>query len=193
MQLLNVSSGLPIYLPYDTAAVPFGDPISDISVTSSTTGVVTAPGYAPVLNDAVQFSASGAGSAVPGGITAFKTYYVIAPSGDTFSISTAKGGSAVATTDTGAGLLTLHLVSGEVDGVVIPFKPGNTAVALNIGATNLTLQGASDTNVTTYGDPQGPDSWNTIATVNSGTAKLVQLSYDWIRVTSSGTLVLLQN
>lgn len=192
MQILNVSSGLPIYLPYDTAAVPFGDPISDISVTSSTTGVVTAQGYAPVLNDAVQFSASGAGSAVPGGITAFKTYYVIAPSGDTFAISTAKGGSAVATTDTGVGLLTLHLVSGETDGVFLPFKPGNTAIALNIGATNLTLQGATDIS-TVYGDPQGPGAWSTIATVNSGTAKLVQLSTDWIRVTASGTLVLLQN
>lgn len=197
MQILNVAQ-LPIYLPYDKAAVPFGDPFSDISVTSSTTGIITAPGYdAPAAGDAFQLSASPSGATagvLPGGTAVATTYYVIAPiSGDTFAFSATKGGSAVATTSTGTGLLTLHLVSGETDGVVIPFKPGYSAIALNLGATNLTLQGASDTNTTTYGDPQGPGSWNTIATVNSGTASLVQLSYDWIRSTSSGTLVLLQN
>lgn len=206
MQILNVTT-LPIYLPADKAAIPFGDPLSDISVTSSTTAVITAPGYVPVLNDAVQFSASinssGTAGVLPGGITAATTYYVISPSTDTFSISTTKGGAAVATTSTGAGLLTLHLVSNQFWGTLGPFKPNNSCVALNLTGSSITLQGAADASAPVpggtgvnnggYGNPQGPGTWNTIATVASGTATLVTLSYDWIRATSAGTLVLLQN
>ncbi len=55
MQILNVTN-LPIYLPYDKAPVPFGDPIEGITCTSAAPGVITAPGYVPTLNDAVQLS-----------------------------------------------------------------------------------------------------------------------------------------
>lgn len=195
MQVLTVTA-LPIYLPYDRAPIPFGDPISDISVTSSTTAVVTAPGYVPAAGDRVAFSSEpispATTSATPAGITAGTVYFVISPSTDTFSISTTKGGSAVATTDTGTGTQTLHLLSNQIDGTTAPFKTGGSAVCQNLKGTDYTLQGANDSN-TGFGNPGGPGSWNTIATVTSGSAVLVQLSYDWIRATSAGTLVLLQN
>jgi len=211
MQVLTVSS-LPIYLPYDKAPVPFGDPISDITVTSASPAVVTAPGYAPTVGDAIQFSASanssGTAGVLPGGISVATTYYVITvPTGDTFTFSTAKGGSAVATTSSGAGLLTLHLVSNQVDGVTIPFKPGNNAVAVNQNAYSVTLMGASDlsasnlpygpTGAPAFGQVQGPGTLNVITTLTAagtaGAIQVVKLGYDWIQTSASGTVALLQN
>ncbi|MDE2097464.1 MAG: hypothetical protein KGL39_09485 [Patescibacteria group bacterium] len=189
MQLLNVTN-LPIYLPFDQAPVPFGDPIEGVTCTAATPGVVTAPGYEPTNGDAVMLSFT-AGGSMPGGLTEGTTYYVVSASGDTFELAATKGGSAIATTTTGADLV-LHLLSGEVDGVALPFKPGNSAVCLNLSAGTLVLQGSADTN-NVSGLPGGPASWQTIASVGAGAAALVDLSYDWIRVSTAGTLVLLQN
>ena len=83
-----------------------------------------------------------------------------------------------------------------MDGAVIPFKPNNSVVVMNLTGTNATLLGGPDTNGSLPGayvqSPAGATVWNTIATVNSGTAQLVTLGYDWILASSSG-LVLLQN
>ena len=189
MQLLNVTN-LPIYLPFDTAQVPFGDPIEGITCTSASPGVITAPGYAPTAGDLVALTFL-AGGSIPTGLTAGTAYYVVSPSGNTFSVSATKGGTAINTSSTGASLV-LHLLSGEVDGVTIPFKPGNTVVVLNLSGGTLVLQGAPDSN-TGYGVPGGPGTWATIKSLTAGTAALATLSYDWIRVSTSGTLVLLQN
>lgn len=192
MQVLNVTN-LPIYLPYDTAPVPFGDPLSDTTVTSASPGVVNVPGYVPVNGAALQFTVSGAG-VMPTGLTAATTYYVVSANAATgnFSVSATKGGSAINTSSTGTAPITTHLISGEVDGVPMPFKPGATVVVLNLSGGSLVLQGAPDLN-TGFGNPGGPGTYVTLATVAAGSAAIAQLSQDWIRVSTSGTLVLLQN
>ena len=85
MQLLNVTN-LPIYLPSDTAQVPFGDPIGGITCTSASPGVITAVGYTPVAGDIVALSFTASGS-IPTGLTVGTPYYVVSPSGNTFSVS----------------------------------------------------------------------------------------------------------
>ena len=200
MQILSLPAGtpgLPIYLPADTAVVPFGDPLSDVTITSSTTAVIQANGYdAPQVNDLVSFSVA-AGGTIAAGITVGTLYYVkaiVSTAGGTFSISTAKGGAAVATTTTGSGVQTLHLLSMQKYGTSCPFKSGASAVALNISAASATLQGAPDSNVSGQsGNPTGPSGFTVIATVASGSGVLVQLNYDWIQTTGSGSLILLQN
>lgn len=194
MQLLSVSQ-LPIYLPYDTAAVPFGDPLDDLTCTSAAPGVLNAPGYVPKNGDAFQISFL-AGGSIPTGLTANTTYYVVSANAGTgaFSAAATKGGSAITTSSTGASLV-LHLVSQEVDGVTLPFKPGNTVLLQ--GAAGLILQGANDSGVLApgqgYAPPAGPGSWNTIATIPTSGSILCQLSYDWIRISTAASAVLLQN
>jgi hypothetical protein len=192
MQLLTVTN-LPIYLPYDKAAIPFGDPLEGVTCTSASPGVITAPGYVPVANDAVQLSFL-AGGSIPTGLTAYTTYYVVSPSTDTFEVSATKGGSAINTTSTGASLV-LHLISNETDGVTLPFKPGNTVLLQ--GTAALILQGANDSGVLApgqgYAPPAGPGSWNTIATIPTGGSILCQLSYDWIRISTAASANLIQN
>ena len=205
----TVAGSQPIYLPYDKAPVPFGDPLA-ATVTSANPGVFTVPGYLPTLNDAVSFTIQGptgflttlAGLSTVGQPST--TYYVVSPSADTFSLSTAKGGTGVSIVSTMAqngGTVIVHLLSNQVDGTTIPFKPGNTALAMNGGLTtalsgsfpNVTLFGASDL-TTVYGNPIGPGAWNVIATVGFGAPQLVQLKYDWIVASgSTASLILLQN
>jgi hypothetical protein len=217
MQVFTLVSALPVYLPYDSAVVPFGDPFNDVTITSSTTAVVTVPGYTPVAGQIVGFTAT-SGNTIASGINGYAPagysssgaggsasglYYIVAPiSGNTFAVSATKGGSAVATTtsNSASGQVVIHLLSLQVDGTLRPFKPGATVVAMNIGATNVTLQGASDVNELGPGQvypsgknpPGGPGVYSTLATVNSGTAALVVLQADWINA-SGGSLILLQN
>ena len=209
----TVAGSQPIYMPYDKAPVPFGDPLA-ATVTSANPGVLTVPGYLPTLNDAVSFTIQGptgfistlAGLATVGQPST--TYYVVSPSTDTFELSTAKGGTAVSIVSTMAqngGTVIVHLLSNQVDGTTIPFKPGNTVLAMNGGnagtsvstAANafasINLYGAADL-TTVYGNPIGPGTWNLITTVAFGAPKLVTLNYDWIVASvSTSTLILLQN
>ncbi len=195
MQILNVSgAGLPIYLPADTAQVPFGDPLA-ATITSAAPAVVTVPGYIPAVNDIVQFSNTG--GALPTGVVAGTSYYVVSPSTDTLQISATKGGSAINTTvSAGTGQLYVHLTSAQVYGTTLPFKPGYTCVAENNTTGSITLFGAADSNTTSYGNPVGPQAFSVIATIAAGQQQLVQLSYDWIKASSSvagGVLALQQN
>lgn len=190
MQILNVTQ-LPIYLPYDKAQVPFGDPLEGITCTSASPGVVTANGYAPVLNDLVSLTFL-AGGSMPTGLTYGQAYYVVAPSGNTFSLSLTKGGAAINTSSTGASLV-LHLLSGEVDGVTLPFKPGYDVLVENNSGGTLVLQGSPDSNTTSYGAPSGPSGFVTLVSLAAGQQALVNLAYDWIKVNTTGTLTLQQN
>lgn len=211
----------PIYLPYDLAPLPFGDPLA-ASWTAATPTVVTVPGYTPTNGDAVALSIAGTSGFLSSlaGLTTISaqlntTYYVSSASGQTFTLSTQKASAA-----TPAGVLSMittgmqlggqdfvHLLSNQPDGTVIPFKPGNTVLAMNGGSAQLlgtgsfaalTIMGATDKNTTlatgTYGAPLGPNTFNVIATVGFGAPKLIQLSYDWIVASgSTATLILLQN
>lgn len=209
----------PIYLPYDLAPLPFGDPLA-ASWTAATPTVVTVPGYAPANGDAVALSIAGTSGFLSSlsGLTTISaqlntTYYVSSASGQTFTLSTQKASAA-----TPAGVLSMittgmqlggqdfvHLLSNQLDGTLLPFKPGNTVLAMNGGAVagtgvitgSITLMGASDKNTTlstgTYGAPLGPNTFAVIATIAFGSPKIVQLSNDWIVATgSTSTLILIQ-
>lgn len=190
MQLLNVTN-LPIYLPYDQSHVPFGDPFEGVTATSAAPGVITIPGYDnPVAGDQVALTYTTGGS-MPTGLTYGQAYFVVSPSGDTVELSATKGGSAITTSSTGSNLVA-HLLSGEVDGVTLPFKTGNTVVVENNSGGTLILQGANDANAG-VGPPQGPGSWSTILSLATGAQGIAQLGYDWIRVNTTGTLALMQN
>jgi hypothetical protein len=225
MQVLITTGTLagtaPIYLPYDLAPLPFGDPLA-ASWTAATPTVVTVPGYTPANGDAVALSIAGTSGFLSSlsGLTTISaqlntTYYVSSASGQTFTLSTQKASAA-----TPAGVLSMittgmqfggqdfvHLLSNQTDGSLLPFKPGNTVLAMNggnaatlttIGTAAITLMGASDKSTTlatgTYGAPLGPNTFSVIATIGFGTPKLVQLSTDWIVATgSTSTLILIQN
>jgi hypothetical protein len=226
MQLLITTATLigsqPIYLPYDKAPVPFGDPLA-ATVTSAGPAIFTVPGYVPTVQDAVSVTIEGATNAsgllstgaylttqaaLAGFIQLATTYYVSGVSAtNTFTLGTQK-----ATATSLASLSTLgwttgvfpvvHLLSQQVDGTVLPFKPNNTVVAWNagnaalVGTTaygSITLFGAADL-TTVYGNPIGPGAYTVIATIGYGTPKLIQLNNDWIVASgSTSTLVLLQN
>jgi hypothetical protein len=210
----------PIYLPYDKAPIPFGDPLA-ATWTAATPTVVTVPGYLPTNGDAVALSIAGTSGFLTSlaGLTTISaqlntTYYVSSATNDTFTLSTQKASAA-----TPAGVLSMittgmqlggqdfvHLLSNQVDGTTLPFKPDNTVLAMNGGAVagtgvitgSITLMGAPDLNTTlatgTYGAPLGPGTYSVIATIAFGAPKLVQLSYDWIVATgSTSTLILIQN
>jgi hypothetical protein len=227
MQVLLTTGTLlgsqPIYLPYDKAPVPFGDPLA-ATWTAATPTVVTVPGYQPTNGDAVALSIAGTSGFLSSlsGLTTISaqlntTYYVSSASTDTFTLSTQKASAA-----TPAGVLSMittgmqlggqnfvHLLSNQPDGTTLPFKPGNTVLAMNggyagaiatgsAGYGNVTLMGAPDLNTTlatgTYGAPLGPSTFAVIATIGFGAPKLVQLSSDWIVASgSTSTLILLQN
>lgn len=189
MQLLNVTNA-PIYLPWNVSPLPFGDVLGGITCTSAAPGVVTSVGYTPKLNDIVSLSYTGAGS-MPTGLTAGQAYYVVSPSGQTLSLSATKGGGAITTSSTGANLV-LHLLSGQNDGTLQPFDSGNTCIVINLSGGTLVLQGAPDANPTA-GYPTGPGSYTTIVSVPTLSMALATLNNDWIRVSTAGTLQLIQN
>jgi hypothetical protein len=210
----------PIYLPYDKAPVPFGDPLA-ASLTAATPTVVTVPGYLPSNGDAVALSVAGTSGFLSSlsGLTTIAaqlntTYYVSSASGDTFTLSTQKASAAtpagvlsmVTTLGQFGGQLFVHLLSNQVDGTTLPFKPDNTVLAMNGGSVSgtgssvlpITLMGAQDLNTVlatgTYGAPLGPSTFSVIATIGFGAPKLVTLSNDWIVASgSTSTLILIQN
>lgn len=194
MQLLPVTN-LPIYLPADKAQIPFGDPLSDGTATAAAPGVFTVPGYnAPAVNDALSFSFITGGS-LPAPLVVGTVYYVqsvVSAALGTFTLSATKGGAAITTTTTGASFTT-HLMSAEVYGVTLPFKPSNTVVVSNTTGGSLVLQSAPDLNTASYGNPQGPGTWTALATVAAGAKALAVLNNDWLRVSTAATLYLEQN
>jgi hypothetical protein len=201
MQLFNLSK-LPIYLPYDTAPLPFGDPLSGVTYTAATPSVFTVKGYIPTQNARVQLSVSG-GAVLDTNFAAANIYYVtsITAAAGTFSLSSTANGAAIQSYTTGlqAGGLastTAHLLSGQFDGTVQPFKSGDTVVAFNLSTQIVYLQGANDLNTSgNYGNPQGPGASTLLATINTSSVVTVVLQADWILTTSAGpgTLALVQN
>lgn len=199
MQLLTVGK-LPIYLPYDIAPVPFGDPLSTALLTSAAPGVFTVKGYQPLLNDGVQLSVGLLSTAVlDTGFSPGVTYYAvnITTAAGTFSLSTQKSGTGQPTRQAAvAGApLTAHLMTKQVDGALLPFKPNNTVLAINLDTQAVFLQGAPDLNTVSYGNPTGPGASVLLATIGTSSMALVQLSQDWLLTTGAGggNLALIQN
>src|ERR1700675_3003273 len=145
----------PIYLPFNVAPLPFGDPISDVTLTAATPSVITVPGHNAVQNELVSFSVGG--GAVLGTLTSLtvsanQVYYVTSISGQTFSVSTVANGTPLNAFTTGlqagtASLIPVHTLSGQVDGPVCPFETGATVLAMNGGnaATLTTIATAAIT------------------------------------------------
>jgi hypothetical protein len=204
----------PIYLPFNLSPLPFGEPYSDVTLTAATPSVVTVPGHNAVQNELVSFSVSGGavlGTLSSITIVANQVYYVTSISGQTFSVSTQANGTPVNAWTTGlqagtASLITVHTLSNQADGPVIPFETGATVLAMNGGAVSgtgsstlpITLFGAADKASTTttaaYGTVLGPSTFSVIATIGFGTPKLVVLSNDWLVASgSTSTLILIQN
>jgi hypothetical protein len=205
----------PIYLPFNVAPLPFGDPWSNVTLTAATPSVITVAGFNPVQSGLISFSVGG--GAVLGTLTtltvsANQVYFITSVSGQTFSVSTISSGTPLNAFTTGlqagtASLITMHTLSGEVDGPVCPFETGATVLAINAGSAQLigtnsyasiTIMGAADKASTTttaaYGTVLGPSTFSVIATVAFGAPKLINLSNDWIVASgSTSTLVLLQN
>ena len=196
MQLLNMIANQWVYTVYDTAPIPFGDPFQGSATSSTAAAVFTVVGYQSTSGDAVTLSVE-AGGFLDTAFTVGKIYYVVSPSTDTFELSATKGGSAIAAASTTASsLVSVHLVSNQVDGTVIPFKPGNSCVLLNLSTYSVSLYGAPDASAPTPGNytyPTGPGTAVSMATVAAGAAALVQLNYDWIKCSSTAGCILLQN
>jgi hypothetical protein len=203
MQLLNIAK-LPIYLPYGKAPVPFGDPFTTGTVTSAAPGVFTVTGYNPLLNDAVQLSVSALSTATLNtAFTAGVTYYAvnITTASGTFSLSTVKNGTGQSTQAVNVqGPLTVHLVSNQFDGTLIPFETGGQVLAVNLSTAPIFLQGAADLNTASYGNPTGPGAYSLLtgvpaAGIPANSMALVTLNQDWMVTTSAGpgTLSLIQN
>lgn len=199
MQLLSVSN-LPIYLPADRAPVPFGDPLTGVTITLASPGVVSVVGYDnPAVGDAIAFSIPfGSAGTLPAAITAGTTYYVsaiVSAALGTFNVSATKGGASINTATAATGVLTAHLLSNQFYGVTLPFKPGNTVLLQ--GAAGLILQGAPDLNENgtfgSFGNPGGPGTYVTLATIPASGSILVNLTQDWIRVSTAATVTLIQN
>jgi hypothetical protein len=217
----TITTALATYLPYDKAPVPFGDPLA-CTFTSSATAVFTVPGYKPTNRDAVSLSITGAGNVISTGglattmVQGNVTYYVCSASAtaETFSLTSNKAAGSdypVASLTAGGayatGTVFIHLLSNQVDGTTIPFKPGNTVVAWNGGLSTglnnsgsplMNLLGSPDLNTTlatgTYGAPLGPSGWVVIGTYSPGAPALLTIGYDWIAASgSTGTMILLQN
>lgn len=77
--------------PADTSAV---------TISVATPGVISWTAHGLAAGTAVKFSTTGA---LPTGLTAGTTYYVVNPTTDAFSVSATKGGSAINTTGTQSG------------------------------------------------------------------------------------------
>ena len=213
----TVAGSQPIYLPYDKAPVPFGDPLGAL-LTAATPSIITVPGYIPTVNDAVSVTVQGPNAilatqvAAAGTLQLSTTYYVSGVSAaNAFTLGTQKGtATSLAswstlgfniTTTTIALQPIAHLLSNQPDGTTLPFKPNNTVLAINAGAVSgtgtstlpITVMGAADL-TTVYGNPIGPGTYSVIATVAFGAPKLITINNDWIVASgSTSTLVLLQN
>ena len=196
MQILNLIANQWVYTVTDVAPIPFGDPFQGSATSSTAAAVFTVVGYQATSGDAVTLSVE-AGGLLDTAFTVGHLYYVVSPSTDTFELSATKGGSAIAAAgSTASSLVSVHLVSNQVDGTVIPFKPGNSAVLFNLSTFSVSLYGAPDASAPTPGNytyPTGPGTAVLIATVAAGAAALVQLNNDWIKCSSTAGCVLIQN
>lgn len=70
---------------------------STVTISVATPGVISWTGHGLAAGTAIKFSTTGA---LPTGLTAGTTYYVVSPLTDSFSVSATKGGSAINTTGT---------------------------------------------------------------------------------------------
>src|SRR6185437_11565385 len=113
--------------------VPFGFEIqlttlnhsSTVTVTVASPAVFTWAAHKMVAGQPVQFSSTGT---LPTGISPAFTYYVVAPTTNTFEVSTSPGGSPIAVTGAGTGTLTASAQGNNI-------FSGNVVTGLTSGAS----------------------------------------------------------
>ncbi|MBX4870579.1 hypothetical protein HJA85_27030 [Rhizobium bangladeshense] len=94
----------PFKIAFDDAPPP---KVSVVTVTVATPGVFTWTAHGLVDGTPIKFSTTGA---LPTGLTAGTTYYVVGSTANTFSVAAAPGGSAIATSGTQSGVHTATTV-----------------------------------------------------------------------------------
>jgi hypothetical protein len=123
------------------------------TITNANPAVITQNGHSRVVNEPIQFRASG--GVLPTGITAATTYYIISTTTNTFQVSATQGGAAVDTTG-GGGSGTVQgstagsnstFITGYVNSTTVTLFHGNsyfgqTSVSktLRYGTCNLYIQ-----------------------------------------------------
>ncbi len=191
MQVLTLTASITtpqaVYLPYDRAPVPFGDPIG-AKVVLGTPAIFQSP-VVLASGSAVSFSVAGTSGFLTSlaGLTSIQAqlntvYYIVGTSVATtggagepyfyqFNISTTVGGVAPAVLQASitslaqlGGQVFVHALSSQSDGTIIPFKPGNTVLAWNAGFVSATGVNASQS-ITLMG---APDQNTTLATGTYG-------------------------
>lgn len=98
-----------------------------VTMTIAAPCVVTFAGHGMLANDPIKLTTTGA---LPTGLVAGTTYYVLAPAANTFNLSATPGGAAITTTGSQSGVHTLTRQSGITGGAepVWPTTPGDTVV-----------------------------------------------------------------
>ena len=118
-----------------------------ITMTIASPGVVTDTAHGMSAGDPIRFTTTGA---LPTGVTSGTTYYVLAPTADTYTFSTTSGGAAVNTSGTQSGV---HTVTRDILSFGTAPYAGATKLVIFDGSNvvihsaNCRLPGAS--NITT--------------------------------------------
>ncbi|MEN0115438.1 MAG: hypothetical protein AAGD15_01840 [Agrobacterium cavarae] len=94
----------PFRIRFDDAPPP---KVSPVTISVATPGVISWTAHGLAGGTPVKFSTTGA---LPTGLTAGTTYYVVNPSTDSFSVAATPGGSAIATSGTQSGVHTATTV-----------------------------------------------------------------------------------
>lgn len=94
----------PFRIRFDDAPPP---KVSVVTATIAAPGVISWTAHGLAAGTPVKFSTTGA---LPTGLTAGTTYYVVAPSTDSFSVAATPGGSAITTTGSQSGVHTATTV-----------------------------------------------------------------------------------
>ncbi len=132
---VNSSSGwTPVALGRE---IRFAQRQSVVTITIATPGVVTWTAHGLAAGQAVTFSTTGA---LPTGMTAGVTYYVLSPTVNTFQLAATPGGSAIATSGTQSGTHTGYLTASEIiDGATVTgLTSGASAVVTRAVLSNGT-------------------------------------------------------
>jgi hypothetical protein len=116
---------------------------------NSSTDILTAADHGFVNGDPVNFA--NAGGALPGGLSANVTYWVIAATSGTFQVAATPGGSAINLTTNGTGTNTVILADGTVPDAVMVQVWKNTGSKELISPSDYTVTRPSNNSVVVSG------------------------------------------
>jgi hypothetical protein len=121
---------------------------------SSSTDILTAASHGFVNGDPVNFA--NAGGALPGGLSADVTYWVIAATSGTFKVAATPGGTAINLTTNGTGTNTVVLADGTVADAVMVQVWKNTGSKELVSPSDYTVTRPSNNSVVVSGFASTP-------------------------------------